>query len=82
MITSAKEAREIIDAFLFKNGGKLSDWDSDKFEQSRGYLSALEGPECRALVEALEKIRRNCTNPDTCETVDKVLSQYRKAVKP
>lgn len=114
MIRSAKEAREIIE-----NGpdcscnGITESCDRDaiwiqKKELAEAYLAALSGPEVKALVEALEKIKIWERSNDiflmvdidssTCyhheinsisgrvarkfmELKDKVLDQYREALK-
>ena len=44
---NAKQAREIV---------RDHDYTHLEFDEAKGYLAALEGPEVRALVEALERI--------------------------
>ena len=75
-ISSAKEAREII-----ANGMSFKDEDNVRFVFSKGYLSALQGQEVRALVEALESMENHCCECGDDEVAKKALSLYREAVK-
>lgn len=52
-------------------------WD---IADAQSYLAALEGPEVKALVEALE-IHSSCNCEYDVEIRKKALSQYREAVK-
>lgn len=74
MIRSAKEAREIV-----FSGRPCPD---ALFRDAQMYLAALQGPECKALMEALKE-------NNTCEDCDsegclrcEALAYYREAVKP
>ena len=51
--------------------------------EARGYLAAIDGPEVRALVEALEHIRRHCDPAalnGSAGVADKALMAFREAV--
>lgn len=88
MINSAKEAREIL---------YRENFDPDERTFASGYLAALQGPEVKALVEALEKLKLQhfgrvqgtihilgMTEQEviSVEDADKALAQYLEAVKP
>lgn len=73
MIKNAQEAREIVDAWgncqdisITLPSGITSGNTEKHF--SKGYLAALNGPEVKALVEALEEsIERMCERSEGCE---------------
>lgn len=90
MITSAKEAREILSNQSALPPGRpilKEDWAA-----AEAYLAALEGPEVKILIEALEDISPPsyhgskicpCEHADDkCQKALDAIAQYRQAVKP
>lgn len=78
MIHSAEEAREIIETC-----GRIEMSDRlppREVYEANGYLAALQGPEMKALVEALENPYIEISGPKEKQAVEESLSQYRKAV--
>ncbi len=73
--TWAIEAQDIKNRIGFKNETWL-----EIASIAEGYLAALEGPEVKALVEALEKINENC-HGDSVVYSRVALSQFREAIK-
>lgn len=87
---NAREARDIVKKWE-ESEGCPPDQDRN-LGYADGYLASLEGPEVKALVDALERIRHIPDIPDfdsapieqvdaMCDEVDSALSQYREAVK-
>jgi hypothetical protein len=88
---NAKESKEIIKKPIAMLEDNL---DYHLRLKAEGYLAALEGPEVKALVEALEEVARgrvldNHIDPLECEVScncdelisKEALAQYREAVK-
>lgn len=75
MLDNAKEAREIITC-----GVMPGDIDSLDLAEAKGYLEALEGPEVKALVEALNELILRDGAEQMTKAFD-ALAQYRKVVK-
>ena len=85
MIKSAQEAREIIEEFE-KPNPKIPR-EAFIFQEAKGYMAALEGPEVKKLVKLLEYVESNepadILKFTTWENdVKESLVKYREAVKP
>lgn len=67
MIKNAEEAREIIRLYdsCEKIDADICGVESTNEIQARAYLAALNGPEVKALVEALEAIQNSSIIPAT-----------------
>lgn len=79
---NAKEAREILKRLKPELVHKFIDSPSHEIGFMRGYLEALEGPEVKALVEALEYYEKTYPHGFEFDGVrKKALAQYREAIK-
>lgn len=91
MIKNADEARRIIHSYNNTVDPMLI--ETQNVFESKGYLTALSGPEVKALVEALDRIvdgdQDDGYHASTCfdycdcykQIADKALAQYRDATK-
>lgn len=83
---NAKEARLAIDVWNSDSMHKSLD-SMGKMLSAQGYLACLEGPEVKALVEALKKIQvsidRNETivTPEIEDVIESALSTFKQAAE-
>lgn len=79
---NATEAKRVITKYsdLHYSAGYEPDYE---IGQAEGYLKALEGPEVKALMEALEQTihRLKFLGHSDSDKWDKILAQYYAAVK-
>ncbi len=80
MIKNASEAREIISTFKNKPAYIK---DIADYENSKGYLAALEGPEVRELLEGIQNlidVKHENTNWYRSEAM-RMLEKFRASTK-
>lgn len=76
---NAKEAREIVTNYKDQQWGAVTPQEF----HAEGYLAALEGPEVKALVEALDRIETIGSDAERMQGIaTRTLTQFRDAVKP